>query len=543
MKTQIDLKIPLGFRLEEETRQMKIWDAETLLLTKKRWKYAKAVRTGDEAVLYSRHILCPHCSSRLPADEPLRRKESEMRDRISRWASLQLALPGCEVGDTVLLADPIDLPVILKCPVCGETARRSCQTRYVVLTGDRRKVCMKSQITGIDEILSLEWAKTGEIRFSLPVYEVLVFNIDRGRIYVRVEDLEGRVLARRDVTAHPQLLKGGASDKLLATNKVVLRNVKRLFQKAWNMELPYQGREVDLDALFRMTLFRGYPREFYVCIPYTRNSWQIDKSFRAIAGKIRHASRLEGVYARSTLPQAKSLRRTLFETPGLFFYLVEIERMWQAMGDINLLRRFLRSTGVFAVLSSLHTMPGMLAYLRDYCQVRGTSNLCDGLEKHWDTVREKAIDYSCMSPTARREAQKRWQGKQDQGFRSERAYAVPMAKPDPHIADCHIDGYDFFWLRTSNDYALAAQGLHNCLDTWSATGAPVVCIRRKAEYVGAVEVNNGQIVQARGFDNCCLELDPRLYGAFEKWRQRYQLEWADDEDDFDGDFPERDLPF
>ena len=309
------------------------------------------------------------------------------------------------------------------------------------------------------------------------------------------------------------------------------------------MELPYQGREVDLDALFRMTLFRGYPREFYVCIPYTRNSWQIDKSFRAIAGKIRHASRLEGVYARSTLPQAKSLRRILFETPGLFFYLVEIERMWQAMGDINLLRRFLRSTGVFAVLSSLHTMPGMLAYLRDYCQVRGTSNLCDGLEKHWDTVREKAIDYSCMSPTARREAQKRWQGKQDQGFRSERAYAVPMAKPDPHIADCHIDGYDFFWLRTSNDYALAAQGLHNCLDTWSATGAPVVCIRRKAEYVGAVEVNNGQIVQARGFDNCCLELDPRLYGAFEKWRQRYQLEWADDEDDFDGDFPERDLPF
>ena len=65
MKTQIDLKIPLGFRLEEETRQMKIWDAETLLLTKKRWKYAKAVRTGDEAALYSRHILCPHCSSRL----------------------------------------------------------------------------------------------------------------------------------------------------------------------------------------------------------------------------------------------------------------------------------------------------------------------------------------------------------------------------------------------------------------------------------------------------------------------------------------------
>ena len=547
MKTQIDLKIPLGFRLEEETLQMKIWDAEPLLLTKKRRKYTKAVRVGDDAVLHSRYILCPHCSSRLPVEKDIFRPEiSVTQEQVRYWASLQMALPGCEAADTLLLEVPGELPVMLKCPACGETSRRADQTRHVALTGDRRKVTMKSQIAGIDEILSLEWAKTGEIRFSLPVYEALTFNIYRGRVHVRVEDAAGRVLSQRDVTADPQLLKGGASDKLLSTNKVVLRNVKRLFRQAWGVELPYYSREVNLDTLLQMTLFRGYPRDFYTCIPYTRDSCRVDKSFRAIAGKIRHASRLERVYAQSSLPQAKSLRRILFQTPGLFFYLAEIEVLERIFGDINVLRRFLQCAGVFEILSALHMRPGMLDYLRDYCQVRGASALCEGLEMHWSTVRDKAIDYSCMSPCARQEARKHWQGKQERRFPSWPvwAYSVPMAKPDPRITDCCIDGYDFFWLRTSNAYALAAQGLQNCLDTWDPQGYPVVCIRRKEEYMGAVEVSNGQIVQARGFDNRDLERDPRLFAAFEKWRQRYRLEWAEEDDeDFDDDFPERDLPF
>ena len=88
--------------------------------------------------------------------------------------------------------------------------------------------------------------------------------------------------------------------------------------------------------------------------------------------------------------------------------------------------------------------------------------------------------------------------------------------------------------------------MQNCLGNWRPNDAPVVCIRRKEEYVGAVEVSDGKIIQARGFDNSELEKDPRLMAVLEKWRDRYGLLWIETEDDdlFDDDFlPERNLPF
>lgn len=294
-----------------------------------------------------------------------------------------------------------------------------------------------------------------------------------------------------------------------------------------------------------MTQFQGYSRDFYACVPYEKDSFRVDRSFRSVAGKLREAGRLEGVFEAAALPQVKSLRRVMFEEPGLFFYLTEIEGLWQAIRDINVLCRFLKMPRAFEILSALHTHPGMLDYLRDYREVRGASFLCDSLEKYWNTIREKAIDYSCMSRRARQETRKNWHRRREKRTLSGFLYAVPMARPDSRISDCSIDGYDFFWLRSSNDYALAAEELQNCLDEWAPSAAPVVCIRRKEMYVGAVEVSDGNITQARGVDNCDLERDPRLWAALEKWRDRYGLRWEEADDDmFDDDFLlERNLPF
>ena len=75
----------------------------------------------------------------------------------------------------------------------------------------------------------------------------------RGRVYVKVEDLYGTVLCRRDITSTPELLRGGAVYKVLNTNKLVMRNVKRLFIEAWGEDLPYTDIEccannTELDA-------------------------------------------------------------------------------------------------------------------------------------------------------------------------------------------------------------------------------------------------------------------------------------------------------
>ena len=106
-----------------------------------------------------------------------------------------------------------------------------------------------------------------------------------------------------------------------------------------------------------------------------------------------------------------------------------------------------------------------------------------------------------------------------------------------------MDGFDFTWLRSSNDYRQAALELNNCLDERSPLDPPVVCVRRYGQAVAAVEVSGNRVLQALGFDNDPLEDEPGLYRAVEKWMVRFHLEWGEDEGGYFEDPEEPDLPF
>ena len=115
----------------------------------------------------------------------------------------------------------------------------------------------------------------------------------------------------------------------------------------------------------------------------------------------------------------------------------------------------------------------------------------------------------------------------------------PMARPPKEIPDCTVEGYDFSWLRSRNDYCLAARQLSNCLGDRSPLGAPVLCVRRYGQTLAAVEVDGGKVRQARGYDNAPLD----LFRALEKWMERFCLSWDEDGDEIYGDPYEGDLPF
>ena len=98
------------------------------------------------------------------------------------------------------------------------------------------------------------------------------------------------------------------------------------------------------------------------------------------------------------------------------------------------------------------------------------------------------------------------------------------------IPDCTVEGYDFSWLRSRNDYCLAARQLSNCLGDHSPLGAPVLCIRKQGQTLAAVEVSGRKVLQARGFDNAALEDFPELFQALGKWMERFHLMWDEEED-------------
>ena len=49
MNKTINLSIPLGFKVIEKIENMKVWQAEAHLLTKRYRRHTKAVRKDDEA--------------------------------------------------------------------------------------------------------------------------------------------------------------------------------------------------------------------------------------------------------------------------------------------------------------------------------------------------------------------------------------------------------------------------------------------------------------------------------------------------------------
>ncbi len=542
MKKNIELHIPLGFQLDDKIEYVKVWQAEKYLHSKRIKRYTKAVRYGEDAELHSHWLTCPHCGSKYVANanSPLFNRYVAFglpalrptKAQITDWATLQMSIFDEAEPHELLIVPPVSFLPRFCCPSCENESFRSASTRQVMLRAYNKKITVKCEVTQLDEILSLGWAKVNEIKLSFPIFEVLTFDFRRGAVYIKIENAQGETLCRRDITECPEQLKGGASCKLLTQNKLVLRNVKRLFQEMWGTQLPFTWRQLDIQNLFKMTMFVGYPKRFYDSIPFVHNSFRIDKDFRARAKRMHRPENLIGLYQKSALPQAKSIRRIMFEEPGLFFYLPVVEQVWESIGDPNLMARFLKSASVYGILSAIHMRPGISLYLRDFCRIRGTTILLANIEGDWNLLRQNAIDYCCMSQRMRLQVQQRWRNKGDQESIYE-SYSVPMCHPDETIKDCVIDGYTFVWLRNSNDYFVAAQQLNNCLRSWRPHDAPVVGVRKKKRFVAAIEVRERQVVQARAYDNGPISADTALDAALQKWMARYSLKWYTEDDTID----------
>ena len=153
----------------------------------------------------------------------------------------------------------------------------------------------------------------------------------------------------------------------------------------------------------------------------------------------------------------------------------------------------------------------------------------------WEEMLSTAINYSCVSAEVRKMTQKAWKENSIIGMRISRkaVFSTPMNKPEEEIVDCCIDGYDFFWLRNSNDYTIAGDKLQNCLTMWSIQSSPVVCVKKGDEYVAAIEISGKTVIQAKGWRNTDIEDNEELQRVFYKWLKQYNMEWKPEEDELD----------
>lgn len=534
MKRTVDIEAPLGYRIIDKKENVKVWDAERILTTRKQRYYTKAIRNGVDVELVGSYLVCPCCGKEFAANTKYSacgyhwypNYERIPNDAIYKWGSLQLSFFEENVEKALYISAPINKPASFKCPECNNISNHSDNVKRVELILDRNVIIIRSEITNISEIFGFKWVTEDSISITFPMYEILTFNFKKGRIYIKLENDKGYELCQRDVTAHPELIYGSVAHSLIMYNKKVNRNIKRMFKAAWHCELPYCGNGIGTKNLFEMTMFVGYTKEFYSAVPYKPDSMLVDNSFRRNAKKMRNARNIISLFEESTLPKVKSVRRLFYNNPALFFYLEETEMVWNAIKDYNLYCNFIELYNVYEVLSDIHMRPGIMEYIDDLCKVKNARSFIKNVQYGWRDMLLAAIDYSCANSNVKKAIQENWKGNCSIGRIVQRKplYSVPMKRPEERIVDCNIDGYDFFWLRSSNEYEIAGKKLKNCLASWCVDNSPVVCVKKDEQYVAAIEILNGMIVQARAYNNSCIESDKDLNLAFEKWQKKYHIE-------------------
>ena len=196
MNKTIDLRIPLGYQLEEKIEYVKVWQAEQYLLSKRVKRYTKAVRYGEDAQLHSSWLTCPYCGSKYVANanSPVFNRYAaagipglqSSKAQIADWATMQMSIFQEPEMRELLLAPPMAPAAKFCCVNCENESYKSAATRQVRISACGKKVILKCEVSQLDEILSIGWAKVKDIRLSFPIFEVLTFDFRVGAVYIKI---------------------------------------------------------------------------------------------------------------------------------------------------------------------------------------------------------------------------------------------------------------------------------------------------------------------------------------------------------------------
>lgn len=528
----VQLNIPLGYSLKSERREACVEEARSVFLTKRQDSITEAYRDGIR-VLYVRHYIeCPICNHKVYAYARRFNKEFgcnlSVDDRIDKksvldWTTRQIGFFDDERGPLVL-SRVVDTDALLTCPRCKNTICRSDKTRSVEIWRDAHKVYVRAELVDVSEYLSQPCAIDGDIYAESRLFEVACFNFRNGHTWLRLEREDGERLSVRDVTCDKYVWTSGAVYNTILKSKYARRIIRRMFCEEWQREIPFCPSELGVNELRQLVMFKGYGKEFYSTIPFEEGTTCVEESFKRQAEPLRDCDNIVSLYESSELPNMKSVRKIFFENPGLFFYIKECERLWRLLSDPNHFVAFFRINSLYQILSDLHSRPVIFVFLEDFLKLESKTKLLKRIRREWRSTCDYAINYGTMSPSMQKHERKIW--KTDEtgtSIGSIPYFAIPMSKPREQIRNCVIDGFEFFWLKTSADYREASCALNNCLRAWSQNDYPVICVRYKGKIVASIELMDNTVYQAYSTNNEGLHIIEGLDKAYHSWCDKNAL--------------------
>lgn len=539
-----EITVPDGFTVTEEHVTMPLDAAARLLRTKRRRRYTSALKCADTAVLTRHFFTCPHCRRRTPAYPhfaPHKKciPSDVTRRTVAEWSAPQLSM--FENDNSMLyLNKPMAGEQVFSCPCCGIVSYPAAEPFRVSMGSHDSSIVLSRTTFTLDALFSM-LPEDDSISFLPPITESVIFDFSAGKVFLSITDTRGTQLCRQDVSTIPNIWNNSALYILLCSNTLVQRKLRQLFSAHMQMPFPFSDYELSAERFVTVTRFQGFPRGFYDAIPYTVKTGLLDESFEAVSPALRNADNLPALYNGSGLPQMKTLRKVFFTNPGFFFYLTEAASLWNIIQDPNLFRTMLNLPGIYKLFAFLHQFPGTADFFRNYTAVHGAKSLTDLLANFSGSVKQFAIQYSAMSPAARKHETFIFERDHNLlDFTLSLTYSTPVYSSETEpIPDTIVNGFRFLRLRTTRDYTATGRALNNCLNSAYPSDNVIICIEKDSEILAAIEIKDDLVLQARTHGNADMDKSPQIYAAYKKWAKHNALRILSEDSDVE---PGNELP-
>lgn len=261
--------------------------------------------------------------------------------------------------------------------------------------------------------------------------------------------------------------------------------------------------------LILLNRFQGYEEHFYHAIPFFEGTTVLDDAFYESAKALRTKDSAIQLFSTLNLPDHKMIKKLFFTRPELMFFAKEIRSM--PFKNTDILRRLYASAHIFSTLEAIRKYPAIVPciemFVHKFGETRTADLLIDDLNTFLSAAIESIISGNEISLSAG----------------DLRAYIVcnnynTLTHRTPLTKTAEIDGYTFFELRSTGEYAIASKELINCLDSPEYYYRTVVCAKKHGKYIAAIEVSSeGTVVQAYLKQNKEISTNPEFEAAFDKW--------------------------
>lgn len=511
-----------GYKIFEEKS---LYDLENILKVLKEddlKNISSAVIKEDKVEIVKKYWLCPVCGCK----HYVKRNSTVSADGIED----KIFCPNLFYTSNVLIAECESLrKPIYVCEKCGSFVPAINKEYNFAVSCQNNIIKIELAIDDIEGLISTQ-ILDGDITSlinEMPVYECLYLDLNKGNATLQIENSKGNVFSKFNGINEIQTLKSNRFFELLFYSHGLKKLVIKAFDEAWGrIDFPFTEKDLDFELLFRLVKFINYPfLEFYYCIPYDEKEINVFPTFNNISEKMHRYDDLPELFANSSLPKAKSLKRLLFTNPEYFFYFYELEKLWQLINDINLFMTVIKCEKIFYFLSQIHIYGKVFEYFDAFIKNNSVKSFCNIIVRSPVRFISNAVAYLSIANESKIYFDTIFTNK---NFRlraschNKSLFNIPMARINDKIKNCTIDGYNFVALKSKYEYVQAGKQLKNCLVGWECIDNPVVAVKKNNKIVGAVEINGIYVFQARGYDNSNIE-NTDFYPAFLKFCEKYGL--------------------